>query len=148
MANASNQSVVFSAYSTVVPDDEQPLFLIAAILSSLLAMFITALFASDMLVEDFLALKTTDWLLALAMGFLVDAMGYIMWVRSLHLAIIKNINVSKLASIIFILPLLSLIIVALLYKENTILNDYFIISFVILITGIWLAQVKLLKKTN
>lgn len=131
---------LFSAYSSVVPEKKLPAFLIAAIISSLIAMTGTAYFRSDGLLNELYGLSLSDWLLAAAMGLLVDAMGYIMWTRSLQMARIKKVSISKIASLIFILPILSLIIVSVIYNEYKIFRLYFLLSFLLLMTGILLAQ--------
>lgn len=130
----------FSAYSSKVSREDHPLFLIAALSSSLFAMLLTFFLKNPMPVQILAELGVRDILFAFAMGVLVDALGYIMWTRSLRLARVKRMDVSKLASIIFILPVLSLLIVSLVFREQTFLKNYFLISLLFLITGIWISQ--------
>lgn len=130
----------FSAYSSKIPKEEHPLFLIAAISSSLLAMLATAIFRNDSFAESVLKITAFDVLIAFAMGVLVDAFGYVMWTGSLRQASKLDIDISKVASIIFFLPVLSLVIVSIVFGENTIFKDYFLFSLVFLLSGIFLSQ--------
>lgn len=131
---------LFSAYSSKIPKDKHPLFLIASVSSSLIAMLATTVFQNispDQVISE---ITLNDVLAALGLGILVDALGYIMWTKSLHAAIKKGINISKIASIIFVLPVLSLIIVSVSFAENLVFQKYFVVALAFLLTGIVLSQ--------
>ncbi|MCF8234461.1 MAG: DMT family transporter [Bacteroidales bacterium] len=130
----------FSAYSSRVRKEDHPLFLIAALSSSLIAMLITFLLKNPMPLKVLAEITLHDILFAFAMGVLVDALGYIMWTRSLRLAKVKKADVSIIASIIFVLPALSLLIVSLVFCEPIILKGYFLLSLLFLLAGIWMTQ--------
>ncbi|MFO8130422.1 MAG: DMT family transporter [Bacteroidales bacterium] len=131
---------LFSAYSANIPRDKRLLFLIAAVSSSLAAMLITAIFRDSSFRESIAAITLYDILYAFALGVLVDAVGYIMWTRSLQRAVATGTAIFKIASIIFLLPLLSLVIVSLVFNEKTIFEPYFLASILLLLAGIAMAQ--------
>ncbi|MDZ7743254.1 MAG: DMT family transporter [Bacteroidota bacterium] len=130
----------FSAYSSKVKEEDQPIFLLAAVSSSLLAMMVTFVITVDSVKEAILQISLSDVFFAFALGVLVDALGYIMWTRALQNAVKLEINISKIASIIFLLPLLSLLIVAIIFKEDTIFRQYFLFSILLLLIGIAFSQ--------
>ncbi|MCF8227370.1 MAG: DMT family transporter [Bacteroidales bacterium] len=131
---------LFSAYSSKVPEEDHPLFLIAAVSSSLLAMIITFLVTVESMKQALIQISFLDVFYAFALGVLVDAFGYIMWTRSLQEAVKTGINISKIASIIFLLPLLSLVIVAIAFSEDTIFRQYFLFSILLLLIGMAFSQ--------
>jgi drug/metabolite transporter (DMT)-like permease len=140
----------FSAYSSTLNKERQIIFLISAISASLLAMLITSYFKSGNIILQAQKLSWQKIGLTALLGLLVDALGYIMWTRSLSISRTKNINVSKTVSIIFILPLTSLLIVSFYLKEYTITKPYFIVCILFLLGGLALTQksgkvVKLIK---
>lgn len=131
---------LFSAYSAKIPKGDHLLFLIAAAFSSLLAMIITFVISTDSIMDTIYQITISDLLLVLAIGVLVDSLGYIMWTRSLQQAATLSISITKIASIVFILPVASLIIVYLVFGEAAILRLYFLVSLLLLICGIWFSQ--------
>lgn len=130
----------FSAYSSTLNEKKQILFLIAAITSSLIAMLITSYFKSGNIIKQIQHLSWQQLSLTALLGILVDALGYIMWTRSLTISRYKKINVSKIVSFIFLLPVTSLVIVSLFFKEITIFKPYFISSILFLLLGLVLTQ--------
>lgn len=130
----------FSAYSSTLTKERQIIFLISAISASLLAMLITSYFKSGNIILQAQKLSWQKIGLTALLGLLVDALGYIMWTRSLSISRLKNINVSKTVSIIFILPVTSLLIVSFYLKEYTIIKPYFIVCILFLLSGLLLTQ--------
>lgn len=130
----------FSAYSTRVPEKDHMLFLLAAVSSGLILMVFTYLISTENVKADLLEISFQDILFAFAIGVFVDALGYMTWTRALQLARLQSIDISRLASLVFVLPVTSLIIVFLVFREAAILESYFILSLMLLLAGIWLAQ--------
>lgn len=130
----------FSAYSMRVPEKDHILFLLAAVFSGLVLMVLTYLIGTKNVVADLSDIRFQDILFALAIGVFVDAFGYMTWTRALQLARIRSIDISKLASIVFVLPVTSLSLVFLVFREAAIFKSYFLLSLVLLLFGIWLAQ--------
>lgn len=130
----------FSAYSSTISKENQSIFLISAISSGLIAMLITAYFFNGNLISQIKNLTLKDIALTAALGILVDALGYIMWTRSLTIARNNQISVSKIVSIIFILPVSSLIVISIFLKEYTMYKPYFLVSIFFLLIGSFLSQ--------
>jgi len=130
----------FSAYSTRVPERDHMLFLLASVASGLLLMLLTYFISTKNIMNDLMAITGQDILFAIAIGVFVDAFGYITWTRALQLARVQLMDVSRLASLVFILPVSSLVIVFLVFREAAILESYFLIALLLLLVGIWLAQ--------
>lgn len=131
---------LFSAYSSKIPKNKHPLFLIAAVSSSLIAMIFTTILQDASTAGIIYEISPKDIMAAIGLGVLVDALGYIMWTRSLREAKKKGMNISKIASVIFVLPVISLIIVSISFGENLLLRNYFIGSLALLLAGIILSQ--------
>ncbi len=143
----------FSAYSTRVPEKDHMLFLLAAVTTGLFLMLLTYLISTANVKADLRGVTFQDILFAVAIGVFVDAFGYMTWTRALQLARVQAIDISRLASIVFILPVTSLVIVFLVFREAAILESYFLLSLMLLLVGIWLAQrsaffVKVIKKAR
>jgi len=130
----------FSAYSSTLNKERQIIFLISSISASLLAMLITSYFTSGNIILQAQKLSWQKIGLTALLGLLVDALGYIMWTRSLSISRAKNINVSKVVSIIFILPVASLLIVSFYLQEYTIIKPYFIVCILFFLGGLVLTQ--------
>ena len=130
----------FSAYSTRIKEENHALFLLAAVASGLIMMLLTYFISTENIMADLMAIRFQDILFAIAIGVFVDAFGYITWTRALQLARLQLIDISRLASLVFVLPLTSLMLVFLVFRETTILKPYFIVVLILLIIGVLLAQ--------
>ncbi len=130
----------FSAYSGTIDKNQQPVFLLSAVFAGLIAMLVTTFFTTNSFSDELQNIQLSDILLAAALGILVDAFGYIMWTRSLSVARNQKLNVAKVVSIVFVLPVTSLVIISLFLKEYTIFKPYFLASLGVLIIGALLAQ--------
>jgi len=122
---------LFSAYSSTVSADEQSVFLLAAITTSLLLMAGCSV-AEIHLLHTF---TVQDMLVAVVLGCLLHGVGYITWTRANRLARERGTNISSVASLMFVLPLLSLTVIAVLLKEQQIFQPYFIGSLLLVIAS-------------
>ncbi len=143
----------FSAYSSRVPEKDHMLFLLASVATGLLLMLLTYLISTADVWTDLQGVTFQDILFAVAIGVFVDAFGYITWTRALQLASVQAMDVSRLASLVFILPMTSLVIVFVIFREAAILESYFMLALLLLLIGIWLAQrsdfiSRMIKKTK
>ena len=124
---------IFSSYSGTISKDEQSAFLFSSISFSLILMLILSVPELN-LIETF---TTNDLLIVATLGCLLNGIGYITWTASNRLAREKNISISTVASLMFVLPLLSLVIISALLKETQLFQPYFIVSlFLIILSGV------------
>ena len=115
---------IFSVYSSTVKSENQDMFLLAAIFSSLiLAVAIT--------IPDLSTIRTVSFNAFIAnavLAIIINGFGYLAWTRANRLAKERKISISSVASLLFILPVLGLIIVSLTLKEVAIMQPYFLVS--------------------
>jgi len=130
----------FSAYSSRVPQKDHILFLIAAVAASLPVMIITFVLHTGHIASGIAEITLRDVLFALAIGIFVDAFGYMTWTRALQQGKRLSVDVAKVASIVFLLPVTSLVIVFVVFREITISEPYFLKTLILLLAGIGLAQ--------
>lgn len=119
----------FSAYSSSVPKEKQSVFLLSSILSSLV--FMVFLSWSELSIIPTLTIY--DFIIVALLGSVVDGLGYIFWTRANRIAKYEQISISSVASIIFFLPLLSLIIISIVFNEKTLFQPYFIVTLLLLL---------------
>lgn len=127
---------MFSAYSSGVPKKDHSLFLLASIFTSWILML---MFSST----EFNLVRTlsiSDIFVAAALGFLLDGIGYLLWTRANRLARERQISISSVASIMYLVPVISLIIVAILLREGQLFQVYFIISLLFVLAGSIICQ--------
>jgi drug/metabolite transporter (DMT)-like permease len=115
---------IFSVYSSCVKAEDQDIFLFAGIFSSLL-------FAIIISFSEFNGIHNVtqrSFIANAVLAIIINGFGYLAWTRANRLAKEKNISISSIASLLFILPLLGLIIVSLILRETAILQPYFLVS--------------------
>lgn len=127
---------LFSAHSTSVRTEDQPIFFLAATFISFLISIYFAL--PDIHAVSHLSISNLGFQAILA--FVVNGLGYITWTRANRLANVMHIPISSIASLLYILPFLSLIIISYFLKETEITKSYFLLSLVILIIGTYICQ--------
>jgi drug/metabolite transporter (DMT)-like permease len=126
----------FSAYSSLIPKDDQAKFLLYSIFFSLI--LITPLSISELgQVYTFTSKELTAVFL---LGFMNDGVGYVLWTRANRIANESKISISSVASLTFLLPLFSLIIISVALKEFQLFESYFYISLILLIFSTLLSQ--------
>ncbi len=123
---------IFSAYSSKIDLRDQLDFLLIASLSSV---FFLAPFAYSEL-SIIKEISFDDVILAAWIGIIMDGLGSMLWIRANRIAAERNIDISKAASLIYLLPVLSLILVTLFFKENFYTEPYFIIASVLITTSV------------
>lgn len=128
----------FSAYSGGVSDEKQLPFLAAgAFISLLIALLLAGLGGELPLIWGFGPL---DYLAALAVGVLLDGLGYAAWTRANRLAHEQAMDITALASMMLALPLFNLGLVALLLGEGELLRPWFLASLALLLASSVLCQ--------
>lgn len=127
---------VFSAYSSGVSQEDQPIFLLSAAFGS----FIFSLFVSMDQLHLLTKLSPTNYLLQAILAFIVNGLGYITWIRAQRLANILCIPISSIASLMFVLPLIALTMISLFLKETELFKPYFFISVLLLLISTYLCQ--------
>lgn len=115
---------VFSVYSSTVKTEDHDIFLLAGIFSSL----IFAVIISVSEIHAIQQVTQTAFLANAVLALVINGFGYLAWTRANRLAKEKNISISSVASLLFILPVLGLIIVSLTLHETALLQPYFLIS--------------------
>ncbi|MAU11525.1 MAG: hypothetical protein CL607_17005 [Anaerolineaceae bacterium] len=120
---------LFSAFSSTVAKDEQGLFLLRAVLFSLLLMSLVSLSELDVIGS----LTLSDVLIAASTGLFMNGLGYITWTRANRLAYELQIDISSIASIMFVLPVLSLGIIALMFGEDHLTQPYFLMALLLIL---------------
>ncbi|MBF0530517.1 MAG: DMT family transporter [Deltaproteobacteria bacterium] len=126
----------FSAYSSTVPQSSQGLFLLISTFVSFFAMLPLAATETYLLSS----MTFTDVLLMFTMGGVLNALGNFFWTSANIQAREKNIDISSVSSIIFFLPVISVILVSLIFREEELLKPYFAITILLLTGGSWLCQ--------
>ena len=127
---------VFSVYSSSIKAEDQDIFLLAGIFSSLLLAFIISF-------QEFSALQTvtpTAFIANAILALIINGFGYLAWTKANRLAKEKNISISSIASLLFILPVLGLVIVSVTLHETVLLQRYFLISLLGIIVSSLLCQ--------
>jgi len=126
----------FSAYSSTVESKDQSAFLLSSILVSLGLMSIFS-------IQEIGLIRTitlNDLVVVAIRGCLLNGAGYITWTSANRIAREKDISISRIASLMFLLPLLSLIIIAILMKENILFKPYFLVSLALIILSGFLSK--------
>lgn len=127
---------IFSTYSSRVPKNDQRMFLLASIFVS----WILAFMVSIPELKDFPSLTVNDYVITGLLAIVVNGFGYIAWIKANRLAHEKNISISSLASLLFVLPFLAIVIVSIFLKETFLLQPYFLMCLSILIVSSILCQ--------
>ncbi|MCE1254023.1 MAG: DMT family transporter [Anaerolineae bacterium] len=127
---------LYSAYSGTLKSDEQSLFLVISTFSSLILVSLCALSELNILNTITLA----DVGVVCISGFLLNGVGYITWTSANRLAREKQINISSVASLMFVLPVISLLISSVLLNEKLLLQPYFLISLGLIVVSSFLCQ--------
>jgi drug/metabolite transporter (DMT)-like permease len=126
----------FSAFSSTVDQEDQSAFLFTSILASTLWMGIFSIQEIDLIS----GITLNDLTIVAVRGCFLNGAGYITWTSANRIAREKGVSISSIASLMFLLPLLSLIIIAILLKENSLLKKYFLVSLVLIILSGYISQ--------
>lgn len=127
---------IFSAYSGTVTKERQGGFLLSSIITSLVLMMLFSI-KEISLISTF---TFQDLLIVFILGSLLNGVGYITWTTANRIAREEEINISSIASLMFILPILSLTIIAIFLKETELFEVYFLVSLIFVVTSSILCQ--------
>ena len=126
----------FSAYSSTVPRESQGTFLLVSIAVSLLAMLPFGLTEIGLLRE----MSWKEIGAVFMIGSVFDGGGYFLWTAANRAARDRGVDISAISSIVFFLPLLSVIAVSLFWGEMEIFRLYFLVALALLISGSFICQ--------
>ena len=126
----------FSGYSSTVPGDSHSVFLLSAIGASLLAMLPLAWTERHLLGS----LPPGAYLAAVGQGCLMNGMGYFLWTSALREARQQGMAVASITSLIFFLPLTSLTVISVAFRDTEVLRPYFLGTLLLLLGGLGLCQ--------
>ena len=129
---------LFSAYSSTVASGEQGAFLLTSVLASAALVFLTAVVTTEISLLTTLTLQ--DMIYPIVWGCVGNGVGYIAWTRANRLAREQGVGVSAIASAMFVLPLLGLVLVAVLLKERQLWQGYFALSVALILLSSALCQ--------
>lgn len=127
---------LFSGYSSIVPAEAHPVFLLTAIGTSLLAMLPLA-WAERGLIGQ---LPPHAYLFAAAQGALMNGLGYFFWTTAVRLAREQAVPVTTVTSLVFFLPLTSLTVISLVLGDREVFQPYFAATLLLLLLGLALCQ--------
>src|SRR5205814_103952 len=114
-----------------VPTKDQNIFLFASIFVSWLLSFFVAI--PELHAINTLGIK--EYGIQALLAFVVNGFGYIFWIRANRIAKEKNIPIARLASLLYLLPFLALLVVAVFLKEGVLLQSYFLFCLAVLIVS-------------
>ncbi len=127
---------LFSAYSASVPRKRQAAFLFSAILAS--CVLLAPLALREWSLPGVVTLHNMG--ISAVMGVLLSGVGYITWTAALSLSAEKALNINRILSLVYLLPLLSLVVIAVLLREGDLGRPYFLASAVLIVISSVLSQ--------
>jgi drug/metabolite transporter (DMT)-like permease len=127
---------LYGAYSGTVSKELHGAFLLVSAGGSLLAMLPLGLYEAGLFRE----ITFQDLLVVAVLGSVFDGGGYFLWTSANRTAREYDVDISTVGSIIFFLPLLSVITISLFFKETEIFKPYFGVTLFLLISGSMLCQ--------
>jgi len=122
---------VFSAFSSTVPRRSNSAFLVASTLTSLA--IVAPLSAMEW--RHGAAISGAGLAAALYYGAVANGLGYITWTRANRLANEQGIPIASIASLMFVLPITSLMIVSLALGEREFLRPHFALAVLLVTAG-------------
>ena len=127
---------LYSAFSSTVEKDKQLTFLITSAGLGVIGLGLLSVFQASSLS----GLTIPRLLAVVALGCVVDGFGYIVWTRTNRGARELGVSIASITSIVYVLPVLSLIVLSISFRESRILQPYFILVLVLLVSGSFLCQ--------
>ncbi len=127
---------LFSGFSSTVPKSEHGIFLFGAVFLSLFLMLAFSISEIEVVYQ----LTWTDVFVAALLGCVLNGVGYITWTRANRLAFELQIDISSIASLMFILPIASLVVVAVVFREDHLSQPYFIFALILILFSSLLCQ--------
>lgn len=129
---------LYSAFTYKVPSNLSTMQVLVAITTSLLANIILSVFVFDK--TPFIPSNTHSIYLAIVYGLVVDAIGYVAWARAKSISNEKNINITKVLSLIYFLPLISIFLISVFLGEKLWKEGYFLVSLAIVFASFLLCK--------
>ncbi len=128
---------LFSAYSSTVPKERQGAFLLASISTSFLFLLIRT-------IPDLHLLNTlsfTDMIITLISGVVIGGIADITWTSANRLAKVQKVSITKVASMMFFLPVFAILVIAVFLHEWQIVSQwYFVASFISIFASSYICQ--------
>ena len=102
------------------------------LLSTIVSFLCMALFASIYHGENDFNLSIEDILLALVHGLILDSLGHLFWTRVQSMSASRNEDLGAIVSLVYYLPIISLILILGILRERHIFHWYFAGSLVLI----------------
>jgi drug/metabolite transporter (DMT)-like permease len=122
----------FSAFSFKIGPSEITAFNLISISIGLILNITYSIFFAEFNFKNFVY---QDLIWCVIFGVFVDCFGYHFWGKAKSLANQMNINIAPVTSIVFFLPIISLLILAILFQEDSTKKNWFWISFILVFVG-------------
>jgi drug/metabolite transporter (DMT)-like permease len=126
----------FGAFSSSVPSGKQLYFLTLASLSGFL--FLAPLATYEILHAPLPSFQIV--LVTIALSLLMEGLGYYTWTRANRLAQVQQLNPAAIASIMYVLPFLSALIISVLYSDASGLTLSLAVGLVLIVLSSALCQ--------
>ncbi len=122
----------FSYYRATVPKENQTQFLLAGSFASLV---LVAPFGLAELAQTDITLDVAGIGVAAVAGILLNGLAYAAWTTALRETSARGVPLARIVSLIFMLPLTSLAVIALLLGERASFQGYFLVSLVLIVAS-------------
>jgi drug/metabolite transporter (DMT)-like permease len=129
----------FSYYSATVPKTNQTQFLLGGSFGSLV---LVAPFGLAELAQPEITLDAAGIGVAAVAGILLNGMAYAAWTTALRETNRRGLPLARIVSLIFMLPLTSLAVIAVLLGERAPFQGYFLVSLVLIVVSFVLTNWK------
>lgn len=127
---------LFSAFSSTVERRDQIAFLFATCSVGLIGMAGATVITGIESVH----VSVTDLLVVLALGTLVEGLGYIAWTGANRAAREQNVGIAAATALIYFLPVLSVLVASIAFGENDIFHPYVATTILMLVAGSFISQ--------
>jgi drug/metabolite transporter (DMT)-like permease len=125
---------LFSAYSGTVPREQQLIFLMSSAAVGIAGMVLLSLWQ----LETVTRVSFTDLLVVVTLGAGIDGLGYVIWTRVNRLVSQSGAGIASVTSLVYLLPMTSLCVASVAFREATVLRPYFLVVVALLAAGSWL----------
>jgi len=131
---------LYSAFTYKVPSNISTMQVFVAIVTSLMANLVLSLFVYER--TPFIPSSNKSILLAIFYGLIVDGIGYVAWARAKSISNEKRINITKILSLIYFLPLISIFLISVFLGETLWKHGYFILSLLTVFISFLLCKIE------
>jgi drug/metabolite transporter (DMT)-like permease len=126
----------FSAYSSILKEEEHFRFLILGAFSGLLVLIAWSLIVGLSLT----GITINQVIIAFALGFLIDGIGSYLWTKANRLVREQSSKIYSITIFPFLLPFLSTLLLYFIFGEENILNTNFILGLIIITLSSFLTK--------